>query len=137
MDTVFRVTTRQNHVLEPEKFGSRTWRHDLKLFHGRPEWNATRAFYRESAKGLCLPTIFWLLLLNGAFLGVYVFQASTFANILMAPPYDFNVELLGYVQLVQVLEAVLLIPVLGYGSDFLVKTMSRWKHGVFQVCPWQ
>lgn len=74
-----------------------------------------------------------MLLINGTFLGIYVYQASTFATILMAPSYLFQTEWLGYVQLVQVLDCVIMVPLLGYGSDILARKMSTWKNGVFQV----
>ncbi|KAI0153589.1 major facilitator superfamily domain-containing protein [Pestalotiopsis sp. NC0098] len=131
-ELLFRVTTAQNHVLQPEKFGPRTWRHDLKVFHGRPDWKACLLFYKDTALGLALPTIFWLVVLNGAFLGVYVYQASTFAQILVAPPYSFTSADLGWVQLAQVLDCVIMVPLLGYGSDRVVKLMSRWRKGIFE-----
>ncbi|KAH6657043.1 major facilitator superfamily domain-containing protein [Truncatella angustata] len=131
-ELIFRVTTAQNHILQPEKFGARTWRNDWKIFHCKPDWHACILFYKDTALGLCLPTVFWLLLLNGAFLGVYVFQASTFAQILMSPPYLFTSAYLGWVQLVQVLDCVIMVPLLGYGSDHIVKLMSRIRRGIYE-----
>lgn len=130
---IIQVLTRQNHVLQPEVFGPRTWRHNLRIFHFKPEWKQTVIFYKETMQSLLLPNIVWMLLLNGAFLGIYVYQASTFATILMAPPYTFKYDWLGYVQLVQVLDCVILVPLLGYGSDMLARAMSNWKSGTFQV----
>ncbi|KAJ3943622.1 uncharacterized protein N0V96_006551 [Colletotrichum fioriniae] len=131
-EMIIQVLTRQNHVLQPEVFGPRTWRHNLRIFHFKPEWKHTVIFYKETMQSLLLPNIVWMLLLNGAFLGIYVYQASTFATILMAPPYTFKYDWLGYVQLVQVLDCVILVPLLGYGSDMLARAMSNWKSGTFQ-----
>lgn len=130
---LFQVTTRQNHVLQPEVFGPRTWQHDLRIFHFRPDWKATLIFYKEVLYCLIIPNMFWLLLLNGTYLGLYVYQASSFAQVLMAPPHLFTSMQLGYVQLVQVVDCMILIPVLGYGADLLVKNMSRWRQGIFLV----
>jgi hypothetical protein len=132
-ELLYQVTTRENRFLQPDKFGARTWRRDLQIFHSKPNWMATVKFYKRTAQGLVIPTIFWLLLLNGAFLGVYVYQASTFATILMRPPYLFRTEWLGFVQLVQVLDCVLMIPLLGLGSDLICKFLSRQRDGLFQV----
>ncbi|KAI8668602.1 hypothetical protein NCS57_00671900 [Fusarium keratoplasticum] len=129
---LYQVTTRQETFLQPEKYGARTWRHDIKLFHMKPDWKAMVKFYKDTAKSLVLPTIFWMLLLNGAFLGLYVYQVSTFAQILISVPYSFDAEMLGYVQLVQVLDCVIMIPLLGYGSDFICKFLSRRRQGVFE-----
>ncbi|KAL0941670.1 major facilitator superfamily transporter [Colletotrichum truncatum] len=131
-EMVFQVTTRENHVLQPEVFGNRTWRSDLRIFHFKPEWRQTLVFYKETFQSLCLPNIVWMLLINGTFLGIYIYQASTFATILMSPPYSFQSEWLGYVQLVQVLDCVIMVPLLGYGSDILARMMSTWKNGIFQ-----
>ncbi|OHF02535.1 major facilitator superfamily transporter [Colletotrichum orchidophilum] len=131
-EKVIQVLTRENHVLQPDVFGSRTWRHNLTIFHFKPEWKQTLIFYKETMQSLWLPNIVWMLLLNGAFLGIYIYQASTFATILMAPPYSFKYDWLGYVQLVQVIDCVVMVPLLGYGSDMLARAMSNWKNGTFQ-----
>ncbi|KAJ4267077.1 hypothetical protein NW762_003175 [Fusarium torreyae] len=131
-EILYQVTTRQGVLLQPEKFGARTWKHDVKLFHGKPDWNNLFSFYKDIAQSLILPPILWIFILNGAFLGLYIYQASTFAQILVAPPYSFNTELLGYVQLVQVLDCVIAVPLLGYGSDYICKFMSRRRKGIFE-----
>ncbi|KAK8005542.1 major facilitator superfamily domain-containing protein [Apiospora arundinis] len=83
---VERVTTTANHTLDHARYGRRTWRRDLRVFAVAPRWDKMATLYQDAAKGLTVPTVFWLLVLNGAFLGVYVFQSSTFAGILLAPP---------------------------------------------------
>jgi hypothetical protein len=103
------------------------------MFHYKANWSQVLIFYKQTAQGFCIPSILWLLLLNGACLGVYVYHASTFAVILMAEPYNFKSSWLGWVQLVQVLDCVLLIPIVGYGSDLLVKRLSAWRKGMFVV----
>lgn len=135
-EKIVRVTTAKSHKLQPEVFGPRTWRNDLRIFHFKPEWRNTLVFYKETFESLCLANIVWILLLNGTFLGIYVYQASTFATILMSPPYSFESGWLGYVQLVQVLDCVIMVPVLGYGSDLVARVMSTRRNGLFQVCPY-
>jgi len=127
---LFQVTKRQNHVLQPDVFGPRTWNNDLKLFHKRPDWSALLTFYKETFQCCLIPNVFWLLVLNGAFLSLYVYQASTFAPLLMGAHHFTSVQL-GWVQLVQVADCALLIPLLGYRSDYLVKVLSKWHSGVF------
>lgn len=131
-DLLFRVTTAEERVLQPQKFGPRTWRQDWRIFHTKPDWRACASFYADAARGLALPTVLWLVLLNGAFLGVYVYQASTFAQVLAMPPYLFRNAWLALVQLVQVLDCVVMVPLLGYGSDLAVRWLSRRRRGVFE-----
>jgi len=129
---VVRVTTAQGNVLDPEKYGERTWRHDLALFSIKPKWGQVPMFYKHVAQGLCMPSIIWLLILNGAFLGLYVFQASTFAPVLIMPPNSWKFENVGFVQLGQIVVCFFFVPLLGYGTDMVIKWMSRWKGGVYQ-----
>jgi MFS family permease len=107
----------ERRTLRPDIYGQRTLRHDLKLFHHKPVWSRVTDFYIDTAKGFLIPTMFWILLFNGAFLGVYIYQASTFAVILTQPPYSFAFDLLGWVQIFQIGVVMVLIPVLGYGTD--------------------
>ncbi|KAG5759343.1 hypothetical protein H9Q72_012532 [Fusarium xylarioides] len=131
-EVLYQVTTRNGVVLQPEKFGERTWRDDIKLFHDKADWKSLVSFYKDVGLSLILPPIFWIFILNGAFLGLYIYQASTFAQILVQPPYNFNGKLLGYVQLVQIIDCLLAVPLLGYGSDIICKFMSRRNKGVFE-----
>ncbi|CAJ0550875.1 Ff.00g108050.m01.CDS01 [Fusarium sp. VM40] len=131
-EVLFQVTTRQGVVLQPEKFGERTWKDDLRIFHGKADWKSLVSFYKDVGLSLILPPIFWIFILNGAFLGLYIYQASTFAVILVQPPYSFSPELLGYVQLVQIVDCLIAVPILGYGSDVICRFMSRRRNGVFE-----
>lgn len=132
VDVVIRVTTAQNNILDPETWGERTWRHDLKLWSVVGSWNQIPLFYFDIVKGLCHPTMIWLLLLNGAYLGLYVFQASTFATILLSPPYSFKFTSLGYVQGAQLFDCLVFLPLLGYGSDLLIRLMSKRNNGIYK-----
>ncbi|KAK3677675.1 hypothetical protein LTR78_002525 [Recurvomyces mirabilis] len=129
---IARVTTAHGVVLEPEKFGNRTWKKDLRIFGIKPEWSNILSTYLHIAQGFCIPTLFWLLLMNGAWLGIYVFEASTFATILIPPPYNFSFNALGPVQAGQVVVCFIFLPVLGYGSDFIIRFMSKRNGGVFK-----
>ncbi|KAK8098912.1 uncharacterized protein PG998_012153 [Apiospora kogelbergensis] len=129
---VERVTTTANHMLDYERYGARTWRRDLRVFAVAPRWDRMATLYRDAAKGFTVPTVVWLLALNGAFLGVYVFQSSTFAGILLAPPFGLASEWLGFVQLSLIVANFVALPIVGYGSDYLIKLASRINKGVYE-----
>ncbi|KAI5217144.1 hypothetical protein AUEXF2481DRAFT_100033 [Aureobasidium subglaciale EXF-2481] len=131
-DGLTRITTTRGNTLRPDIHGHRTWRNDLKLFTKGSSWSTIPSFYLDFVKGLCHPLLFWILMLNGAYLGLYIFQASTFATILLSPPYSMTFNNLGYVQGAQILMCILFLPVLGYGSDFVIKTMSRRNNGAYK-----
>lgn len=115
-----------------EQYEPRSWRDDIKPVVVKPRLRDIPTFYKQILQGLLIPTIFWLLLLNGAHLGVYVFQASTFATILMSPPYLFAFEALGYVQAGQIVCCLVFLPLLGYGSDIAIKYFSRRNGGLYK-----
>ncbi|KAK7946310.1 uncharacterized protein PG986_010631 [Apiospora aurea] len=131
---VERVTTTANHTLDYARYGPRTWRRDLRIFAlPAPRWDKMGTLYRDAARGFTVPPIVWLLVLNGAFLGVYVFQSSTFAGILLAPPFGLASEWLGFVQMALIVANLVALPVVGYGSDYLVRLASRINKGVYEV----
>ncbi|CAI7639705.1 unnamed protein product [Penicillium bialowiezense] len=119
-------------VLDIGKYGPRRWKDDLKPYVLSPRLRDIPLFYKQALQGFCVPTILWLLLLNGAHLGVYVFQASTFSSILMVPPYNFAFTSLGYVQAGQLVTCLIFLPLLGYGGDFTIRVLSRRNNGIYQ-----
>lgn len=126
------VTTSNGNVLEPERYGARTWRRDLKLVNIKPRWHLVLPHYVHIAQGLCIPSIFWLLIVNGAWLGMYVFTAGTFATVLRHAPYNFAFNSLGYVQAGQIVCFLVFLPLAGYGSDWVIKRLSMRNEGLFK-----
>ncbi|KAL3480544.1 major facilitator superfamily domain-containing protein [Aspergillus californicus] len=126
------TTSAYGTPLDVEQYGPRTWRHDLKLSVISPRWSDIPRFYKHVLQGMCIPIILWLLLLNGAHLGVYVFQSATFSTILMAPPYRFAFTLLGYVQAGQIAVCVLFLPLLGYGGDLTLRVLTKRNNGHYK-----
>lgn len=129
---VVRITTAHGNILEPERYGPRTWKHDLQLFSIQPKWSELPKFYLQILQGLCVPSMFWLLLLNGAFLGLYVFQASTFATVLVTPPYSISFNNLGFIFSGQLVDCLIFLPLLGYGTDLVIKGMSKFHNGLYE-----
>ncbi|PVI05797.1 MFS general substrate transporter [Periconia macrospinosa] len=132
MHRVIRVTTAQGNVLEPERYGVRTWKQDLKVFPRKPNWSAMGRFYKSLAQGLLIPTMFWLLLLNGAFLSLYIITSATFAGILIPPPYSWSFSSLGYIFIGQIASCLIFLPLLGYGNDLMIKGVSKLRGGIYQ-----
>lgn len=130
--TTHRYTTNTRPELDVGTYGPRTWRKDLSLIRVQPDWSALVSCYKQIGLGVCVPSMLWLLLLNGSYLGLYVFQASTFAIVLMSPPYGFSFNTLGYVQAGQVVVCLIFLPLLGYGTDFIIRFMSNRNEGKFK-----
>jgi hypothetical protein len=132
MHRIIRVTTKHGNVLEPERFGPRTWKQDLKIFSVKPDWSRLGGFYKDLFRGLLIPTILWLLLLNGAFLGLYIVVTAVFAGILIPPPYSWSFKSLGYIFVGQIVSSLIFLPILGYGNDLIVKGLSKLHNGVYK-----
>lgn len=115
-----------------EEYEPRRWRDDLKPVVGKPRLSEIPTFYKHVLQGLFVPTTVWLLLLNGAYLGVYVFQSGTFSTILMSPPYSFAFSSLGYVQAGQIVCCLIFLPLLGYGSDFVIRYFTERNSGLYK-----
>ena len=126
------ATTKSRPVLDPATYGPRTWKADLRLLSPEQKWSILPTFYKQVLQGLCIPSILWLLLLNGAFLGIYIFKAGTFAGILLAPPYLLSFQDLGSVQAGQIVVCLLFLPLLGYGGDLTIRFMSRRNNGEYK-----
>lgn len=126
------ATTSFRPALDSETFGPRTWRNDLRLMNRERDWTILLEFYKQLLQGLCVPPIVWLLLLNGAYLGIYIFEASTFSAVLLSPPYLLSFEALGYVQAGQIIVCLIFLPLLGYGSDLVIRVMSARNAGTYK-----
>lgn len=126
------ATTQSRPLLDPATYGPRTWKADIRLLIREKRWSILPTFYKQVLQGLCVPSILWLLLLNGAYLGIYIFEAGTFAGVLLAPPYGLSFEALGYVQAGQIVVCLIFLPLLGYGSDLTIRIMSRRNGGNYK-----
>ena len=126
------ATTKSRPVLDPVTYGPRTWKGDIRLLVREKRWSILPTFYKQVLQGLRVPSILWLLLLNGAYLGIYIFEAGTFAGLLLAPPYGLSFEALGYVQAGQIVVCLIFLPLLGYGSDLTIRIMSRRNGGKYK-----
>ncbi|OCL02435.1 hypothetical protein AOQ84DRAFT_422955 [Glonium stellatum] len=89
--------------LDFTNYKARTIKHYLKIFH---------------------------VLMNSAVLGVYVVMITEFAIIFSAPPYNYPFDSLGFVQAGQIVVSITMMPLLGYGGDFLIRALARRNAGI-------
>ncbi|KAG8626860.1 hypothetical protein KVT40_005805 [Elsinoe batatas] len=104
----------------------------LSIIARRPQWRRIPSFYLGVLKGFCIAPVVWAFLLNGAWLGLYVFQAAAFAPILMKPPYLFSFTNLAFVQGSQIIVCLIFLPLLGYGGDFLAKYLAKRNNSMYK-----
>lgn len=129
-DRILRVTTKQGIVLDLDRYGPRTFRHDMKVFHGPADWKAFVSCWIHMFQCLCFPSILWVVLMNSTVLGIYVVMATEYAGILVRPPYGFAFTSIGYVQTGQIVAALIMVPLLGTGGDWLTRKIAERRGGI-------
>lgn len=107
------------------------WSDGLKVIAVKPRLDKIPTFYIHLLQGLAMPTVMWALLLNGIYLGLYVFGAATFAPVLIAE-YRFSFTNLAFVQAAQIIVCLLFLPLLGYGGDYLIKVLARRNNSFYK-----
>lgn len=124
-----RVTTRTRQAIDHDNYPPLTLPYILKPWHGHAHWIKAITCWRQMAQVVLFPNVFWLMLTSGAFLGIYVVASGLFANILTAPPHNWSFDLLGFVFGGQAFITLIIVPLSGYGSDMIVKALSRRNEG--------
>jgi Major Facilitator Superfamily len=129
-DGILRVTTQHGVELDHEKYLPRSFKHNLKIFHGSADWKAAGVCLYQAFQCLFFPNILWIVLMNSAVLGIYVVMITSFGSILLAPPYNFAFTSLGFVQGGQIVVSLIMVPLFGYGGDWLTKVLARRRNGM-------
>lgn len=131
--TLTHVTTRHRVKVDYENYPNRTLWYDLALFNKKPDFKKAIECWKQMAQVILFPNVFWLVLCSGAFLGVFVMFGAVFAGVLVAPPYNFSYDYVGFVFAGQVVVSLVVVPAQGYLSDYLTKYLSKRNGGVAEV----
>jgi hypothetical protein len=124
------ATTKHGVELDFVRYKARSIKHNLKIFHGPANWMAARECLYQMGQCILFPNILWVILMNSAVLGIYVVMVTEFAGILVSPPYGFAFTSLGFVQGGQIAVAMLMVPILGYGGDILIRGLAKRHKGM-------
>lgn len=139
--------------LDHSRYAPRTFRSDLRIWVGKPNMNAVLDVYKVSIAhpslfvieifvanivlkqmfGLILfPNVFWALCLNGLTLGANIAIGTTYGSIVTAAPYNWSQDSASYVNIGQIVVAIVALPLLGHGSDKLVKWRAQRNNGIHE-----
>ncbi|KAF7596869.1 hypothetical protein BBP40_011914 [Aspergillus hancockii] len=113
-------------------YDSRTFKSDLRLWIGTPEWNKVWEVLKQTAELLLFPNVFWSLLLNGLTIGVNIALGTTYSTIVSNPPYNWPTSSASYINCGQIFVAIVALPLLGHGSDWLVKYRAKRNNGLHE-----
>lgn len=81
---------------------------------------------------LFFPNVLWAFCLNGLTLGVNIAIGTTYAQVVEAPPYNWAHSSASYVNASQIVVALVALPLLGNGSDYVFKWRARRNNGVHE-----
>ena len=118
--------------LDYERFAARTWRSDMRLWVGTPEWRKGFDIVRNIFELLLFPNVFWAMCINGLTLGVNIAIGTTYGNIVAAPPYNWPSKSTSYANTGQIVVAVVALPLLGFGSDKIIQWKARRNNGIHE-----
>lgn len=122
----------QRPELDFVNYAPRTWRSDMRLWVGTPEWTKALSVLKQTFVVMLFPNVFWAMCLNGLTLGINIAISTTYGNILTAAPYNWPDRSASYVNIGQVPVALAALPLLGYGSDIFIKWMARRNGGIHE-----
>lgn len=125
------MTLHDDRVLDTVNYLPRTRVSDMKLFVNQADWSEAIACFKHQFQLFFFPNVFWVFSMNGIFLGVNIAMGLTYSNILSGS-YHWSSKYISIAMAGQIVVAFACIPMLGYGSDFIVKFMARRKGGIHE-----
>lgn len=148
---VRRVTTTDSRELDTINYKPRTLASDMRLFVNQPDWEEELRTIRRMATVILFPDIFWAFvsaqtitwnclncflitrqLLNGLTLGVNIALSTTYGDVLQAPPYSWSSSVVSFATAGQIIVSFIALPILGFGSDRLVRYLAKRNGGIHQ-----
>ena len=107
--------------------------------------------YQNTFQVILFPNVLWAFLINGLTIGTNIamgyvrehlqptiesenadYNRTTYAAIVTAPPYNWPNKTASYVNTGQIVVALIALPLLGNGSDFVIKWKARRNGGVHE-----
>jgi len=126
------VTVNDERILDTVNYKPRTLKSNMRLFANKSNWREAAQCCKHMFQLFFFPNVFWILSMNGIFLGVNIAMGLTYSNVLTGPVYHWDNKWVSVSQAGQIVVAFLCIPALGYGSDIIVKRMARSHGGVHE-----
>ncbi|OAG03860.1 MFS general substrate transporter [Paraphaeosphaeria sporulosa] len=119
-------------ALDYERYLPRTFWSDMRIFVGKPDWLEGWYGFINTFQILLFPNVLWAFCLNGLTIGVNIAIGTTYGNIVTKAPYNWPDSAASYVNAGQIIVAFVALPLLGNGSDFIIKWRARRNGGVHE-----
>jgi len=125
------LTVNDTRVLDTVNYLPRTMASDMRLFVNASDWKEALMCLKHMLQLFWFPNVFWVFTMNGVFLGINIAMGLTYGNIL-GEGFHWADKWISVAMAGQVLVAFICVPMLGYGSDFIVKFMARRNEGTHE-----
>ena len=125
------ITVHDKRVLDTVNYLPRTMMSDMRLFVNDADWSEAWLCIKHMFQLFWFPNVFWAFSMNGMFLGVNIAMGLTYGNIL-GGSFHWEEKWISVAMAGQIIVALICVPMLGYGSDILVKYMARRNSGVHE-----
>ena len=125
------MTVNDERILDTVNYLPRTLKSNLQIFVNELDWSEAIHCLKHMFQLFFFPNVFWVFSMNGIFLGVNIAMGLTYGNILSGP-FHWADKYISVAMAGQIVVAFLCVPMLGYGSDFIVKFMARRNCGVHE-----
>lgn len=122
----------QRVPLDLINFAPRTWRSDMRLWVGEPEWKKGWQTFLQAFQLILFPNVFWALCLNGLTLGCNIAIGTTYGTIVTSPPYNWPQSSASYVNCGQIVTALIALPFFGHGSDKMIRWFADRRGGLHE-----
>jgi hypothetical protein len=126
------VKLSERPALDTTNFRPRTMWSDMRLFVGKPNWTEGVYGFINTFQVMLFPNVLWAFCLNGLTIGVNIAIGTTYGSIVHAPPYNWSDKSVSYVNAGQIVVAFVALPLLGNGSDAIIKWRARRNGGVHE-----
>ena len=118
--------------LDLTRFPPRTVWSDMRIFVAKRDWKEGLYGFINTFQVMLFPNVLWAFCLNGLTIGVNIAIGTTYGSILSAPPYNWPESSVSYVNAGQIVVAFVALPLLGNGSDAVIKWRARRNGGVHE-----
>ncbi|KAK2012465.1 major facilitator superfamily transporter [Colletotrichum eremochloae] len=125
-----RKTTTEPRQLDFVNFKPRTFASDMRLLTQKPDWNEGWQCITGMAIVILFPDMIWALLLNGLTVGVNIALGTTYGGVLEHAPYNWSTSVISLATTGQIVVSFLALPLLGRGSDWVIRVFARRNGGV-------
>ncbi|KAM0789600.1 hypothetical protein ACM66B_000408 [Microbotryomycetes sp. NB124-2] len=126
------VTVSTRPALDTVNYKPRTVFSNMAMFNADISWSEAWGVVKHMCQMVLFPNVLLIILGNSWALGINIAQGTTYATVLEAEPYNWNPKWAGYAQAGQIVIAFILLPMVGFGSDWLIKFMARRNNGVHE-----